>query len=86
MTKPEGLFFEMDCPQTPTPDQGWGCRTTCRGFFSPSPPPDEQITTSITTGGDAFSPHSRVSSDQKIKNACTDVEIHPHEENAGGAE
>jgi hypothetical protein len=40
-------------------------RTTCQSFFSPSQPPEEQITTSIITCGDPFSPHELVSSDQK---------------------
>src|ERR1700737_2970502 len=42
-----------------------------QGFFLACQPPDEPIITSITTGGDAFSPHNPVSSDQKKRTPAT---------------
>ena len=51
-------------PRTPHPRPWQVCRTACRGFFAPAPPPDEEITTAITTCGDAVSPHACVSSSE----------------------
>jgi hypothetical protein len=47
--------------------------------------PSSQITTSITTCGDACSPHEPVSSLYE-RSVCNDLEIHPEEEYARGAQ
>jgi DNA-binding NarL/FixJ family response regulator len=51
-------------PRRTGPPPARGCRPTRAGRLPPARPPDREITTSITTCGDACSPDPRLSSDQ----------------------
>jgi hypothetical protein len=85
--RPSAAICVHPRPVIPIVNRSWPWqvyRTTCRGFLFASPPPPSQITTSITTCGDACSPHQRVSSDHE-RNVGNNGEIHPQEEHTRGA-